>query len=178
MTTFSAAVQGVSLSYALREAAVHAPAGRVVLATYEFTHSLFTSRALLVVNHEDWVANDENGVSCTFKAFAGLRSSGFDESDQAAQPVLKLFLDGVSSAVIDKLDLAVTSLEPVGLIERIYVSDDASTPAILPVAKTIVRLGTITETRVEIECGFGDPSNQPFPRKNYTRLEYPSLAAQ
>ena len=53
------------------------------------------------------------------------------------QPVLKLFMDGVSSVVIDKLDLAVTSQVPIGLIERIYVSDDASTPAILPVAKTI-----------------------------------------
>jgi hypothetical protein len=178
MTLFSSPVQGVSLSYALREAATHAPAGRVVLATYEFTHSLFVGRALIVANHENWVALDENGVSCTFIAFAGLRVGGFDESDQAALPTLKLRLDGVSTLIVDKLDLAVGSLEPVGLIERIYVSDDTTGPALLPVANTLIRVGTVTETRVDIECGFGDPSNQPFPRKNYTRSEYISLAVQ
>ena len=178
MTIYSSPIQGVSLSYALREAAVHAPAARVVLPTYEFTHSTFTSRALVVCNHEDITALDENGVSCTFLAFAGLRAQGFDESDQAVNAVLKLLLDGVSTSVISKLDLAVQSLEPIGLVERIYVSDDLTSPAILPVAKVNLRNAKVTETRVEVECGFGDPNNQPFPRQNYTRPLYPSLAAQ
>ena len=64
-----------------------------------------------------------------------------------------------------------------GIIERIYVSDDLTGPAIIPVTKAYVRSGTVTETTVSVEVGFGDPANQPFPRKSYTRTEHPGLAA-
>ena len=178
MPTFSEPIHGVSMSEALREAATYAPTGRTVLLTYEITHSTLTERALVVAEHTDWSALDEGGSAVTFKALAGLRSQGFDESDDAATPAIKLFMDGVSTVLIDKLDLALTSLEPVGLIERVYVSDDPSGPAILPPARVIVRDGSVTERRVTLDCGFGDPANQPFPRKNYTRSEYPSLATQ
>jgi hypothetical protein len=177
-TTFSPAVHGVTMSEALREAATYAPVDRVVMATYEFVHSSFSTRALVVAEHSDLLAKDEDGIDCTFKALAGLRSEGFEESDQAATPTLRLQMDGVSSILIDKLDQALLSLEPVWVIERVYVSDDLTTPALLPPARAIVRSGTVTETRVSLEVGFGDPANQPFPRKVYTRAQYPGLAVQ
>lgn len=177
-TTFSPAIHGVTMSEALREAATYAPASRVVLATYEFTHSSFTERALVVCNHENLTAKDETGATVTYAALAGLKTEGFEESDQAATPVLRLELDGVSAVLTAKLDLALLSLEPVGVIERIYVSDDLETPAVLPPAKAIVRSGSVSEVRVSLEVGFGDPANQPFPRKLFTRAEYPGLAVQ
>ena len=166
------------MSDALREAAVYAPIDRAVLLTYELTHSAFASRALVVADYQDLVAKDENGVTVTYKALAGIRPQGFEESDQASSPTIKLTLDGVSAVIIADLDAALQSLEPVGLVERIYASDDLTTPAILPLAKVILKSASITETKVTVEAGFGDSANQPFPRKNYTRDEYPSLATQ
>ena len=178
MPTFAAPLHGVSLSDALKEAATHAPSDRVVLATYEFVHSSFSSRALVVVDHTDLEAQTETAETVTFIAIAGIRPESFEESDQASTPLLKLTLDGVSGELIDKLDAALLGFDPITLIERIYVSDDLTSPAILPPATAIIRSGSVSETSVTIEAGFGDPANQPFPRKLYTRGEYPGLAAQ
>jgi hypothetical protein len=176
-TPFSDPVHGVSMSVALREAATYAPVDRTVLLTYEFVHPTFTSRALIVADHENLTAFTENGDEVEFIAVAGLRSEGFPESDEEATPLIRLAIDGVSNMVIDKLDMALSGLEPVEVIERVYVSDDLTTPALLPPARAIVRTGTVTETRVTVEVGFGDPANQPYPRKVYTRKEYPGLSA-
>ena len=177
-TAFSPAIQGVTMSEALREAATYAPVHRAVLLTYEFVHPAISPRALVVCNHENITAKDESGVTITFTALGGLRSSGFEESDQAATPTLRLEMDGVSTELVDKLDLALESLTPSTVIESIYVSDDLTTPALLPPAQAIVRTGSVTETKVALEIGFGDPANQPFPRKTYTRVEHPGLAVQ
>lgn len=91
-------------------------------------------------------------------------------------PLKKLRLDGVSSEILTRLDAALLSLEPVEVIERLYVSDDLTGPAILPPARALLRSGSVNETSVTIDIGFGDPANQPFPRKVYTRTEYPGLA--
>ena len=76
------------MSTALREAASYASTSRVLLVTYEFTHSSFVSRALIVIAHDDIYAADENGVYVTYTAIAGLKSQGFDESDQASTPLI------------------------------------------------------------------------------------------
>lgn len=178
MPTFSDPINGVSLSDALKEAATHAPSNRVMLATYEFVHVSFTSRALVVVNHDDIVAKDENGVTVTYSAIAGLRAEGLEESDKASAPLLKLTLDGVSQAIVSKLDAALPGFDTITLIERVYASDDLTGPAILPPTKALIRTGSVTETTVSVEAGFGDPANQPFPRETYTRLKYPGLAPQ
>lgn len=178
MTIFSDPIHGVSMSEALREAATYAPIDRAVLMTYEFVHPTFTERVVIVSDYADLVAKDEDGITVTYKALAGLRSEGFEESDQAATPLLKLLIDGVSSILISEMDRALVTLDPVEVIERVYVSDDLTTPALLPPARAIVRSGSVTETRITLEVGFGDPANQPFPRKVYTRKEYPGLAAQ
>ena len=177
-TPFSPAVHGVSMSVALREAATYAPVYRVVLLTYEFVHVSFTSRQLVVCDHNDLTAQDENGITVTYLALPSLKSEGFEESDKASTPLIRLHLDGVSQLLAEELDLALAGLDPISVIERLYVSDDVTTPAILPVTRAIVKTATVTETRVSFEIGFGDPANQPFPRKVYTRAQYPGLAAQ
>jgi hypothetical protein len=177
MPTFGTAIHGVSMSVALREAASYASVSRVLLTTYEFTHSSFVGRALIVVSHDDLYAADENAVYVTYAAIAGLKSQGFDESDQASTPLIKLEISGLSTVLIAQLDLALEGIEPVGIVERVYVSDDLTGPAILPVVKAYIRSGTVTETTVSVEIGFGDPANQPYPRKTYTRVDYPGLAA-
>jgi hypothetical protein len=165
------------MSEALREAAMYAPVGRTVLVTYEFTHSSFTQRALVVAAYDNVTATTETGDTVEFIAIAGLKSEGFAENDEEATPLVRLTLDGVSPFILEKLDMALPSMEPIGIIERVYVSDDLTTPALLPPAKAVIRSATVNETRVAIEAGFGDPANQPFPRKTYQRAEYPGLAA-
>ncbi len=166
---------GVEFSDALVEAATHAPIGKVVILTYEFTHSSFTTRALVAISHTDVAATTEDDDDVTFVAIGGLRSDGPEESAKGGV-VQRMSLDGVSQEIVDRLDAALLSLEPVGIIERVYMSDDLTGPALLPPAKGVVRTGKVTERTVEIEIGIGDPSNQPFPRKNYVREQYPGLS--
>lgn len=176
MPVYSSSLHGVSLSDALKEAAVHAPAERVVLATYEFVHSSMLTRALVVASFDNITATTEEGHTVEFIALAALQPEGFEESAEGAMPLKKLRLDGVSSEILTRLDAALLSLEPVEVIERLYVSDDLTGPAILPPARALLRSGSVNETSVTIDIGFGDPANQPFPRKVYTRTEYPGLA--
>jgi hypothetical protein len=162
---------------ALREAATYAPVDRVILLTYEFVHPSFTTRALVVADLQNLTAFTEEGDEVEYIAVAGLRSEGFPESDEEATPLIRLAIDGVSNYIVSGLDAALAGITPIEVIERVYVSDDLSTPAILPPARAFVRTASVTETRVTIEVGFGDPANQPYPRKIYTRAEYPGLAA-
>lgn len=88
------------MSDALKEAAVHAPAERVVLATYEFVHSSMLTRALVVASFDNITATTEEGHTVEFIALAALQPEGFEESAEGAMPLKKLRLDGVSSEIL------------------------------------------------------------------------------
>ena len=174
-TSFSDPVHGVSQSEALREAAAYAPQDRVVLRTYEFTHSSFATRALVVIDYTNLTAKTETGETVEYLAVGGLRSEAPEESETAATPVFRLSIDGVSREIAEKLDLALAGRGAVWVGEGGYGSGGLEKPGGVPPAQATVRAGEVTETRVAIEAGFGDPANQPFPRKLYTRTEHPGL---
>lgn len=176
MPVFSVAKEhGVSLSDALREAATHAPAEATVIYTYEFVAPTITPRALVVVGYDNLQAYDENNVLVTYIGIAGLRAEGPEESDSAATPLLRLRLDGVSQEIVERLNQALVSLTPIEIVERIYISGDLLGPAVIPPLRAYIREGDIDESTVTIEAGFGDPANQPFPKKLYTREQHPGL---
>lgn len=189
MPDFLDPVNGVAFSEAYAEAIAVAPIGRVMLPTYELRHPAFVDAdgglfAVRIVNdHADLVATLEDtapvdaGEEVTFTALP-VEVSGPDESDSGATPVITIAVDGVSPLLVQQLDLALATLVPVTMTERIYASDDLTGPAVTPVVTMTLRDVSVTDTRVSARATFYDPSNRGFPRQEYTSAKYPGLSAR
>jgi hypothetical protein len=181
--TYLPPLHGISLSEAEAEAAAIAPIHRVALDALEFWHPAFTAPARVVNDNAPLTATLEAdaprdaGEAVTFQAVA-VSVIWPSETDDAAAPRLQLQVDGVSAILIDQLELAVDTLDPVILIARRYMSDDLSGPARLPVLTLELTDVRVTETRVTATCLAGDPANTRFPSRAYTRARYPGLPAR
>lgn len=189
MPTFQDPLNGVSFSDAYAEAIATARIDRVMLPTYELRHPNFVDDngdlyAVRIVNdHADLTATLEDtaevnaGEEVLFTA-CPIEVSGPDESDSGSAPAITFSIDGVSQVLVQQLDRALLSLQPVTITERIYASDDTSGPAVTPVLTMTLREVTVTDTRVSAKAMFFDPSNRGFPRQEYTQEQYPGLSAR
>lgn len=190
MPTFQTPVNGVAFSAAYAEAIATARIDRVMLPTYELRHSSFIDPvsgllyAVRIVNdHADLVAKLEATAPVdpsTFVTFTALpvEVSGPDESDSGTTPAIAIAIDGVSQQLVQQLDYAIATLEPVTITERVYASDDLTAPAVTPVLTMTLRDVIVTDTRVTANAVFYDPSNVGFPRQEYTSAQYPGLTAR
>lgn len=189
MPTMLPARNGVAFSVAYAEAIAVAPVTRVILETLELRHSAFKDDdgspfgVRIVNDHQDLVATLEAtapmnpSTAVTFKA-CPVQVQGPDETDSAEAPYIQLSIDGVSRILVEQLDYAIATLEPVLLTVRVFASDDTSGPAILPVTTMTLRDVRVSETRVTAKATFHDPTNRGFPRAEYTSDLYPGLAAR
>lgn len=168
---------GLTLSEAYAEAAASAPAGRVVHYTYELEHPSFTERILIVNDFAPLTATLENGTQVEFVP-CPVSVTGPEESDNAASPTIGVQIDGVSGIIAGRLDAAAKTFDRINIIERVFVSDDLSAPAILPPLKLTLREVEVNETSVTASAAFDDPINRGFPAKDYTSKEYPGLSAR
>ncbi len=168
---------GVSLSEAYAEAAASAPSGRVVYNTYELTHPSFDEPILIVNDYRSIFATLESGVKVEFIA-CPVSVTAPEESDNAQTPNIQIQIDGVSSIIAGQLDAAVKTMDRIGIIERIYVSDDLSAPAVMPPLRLTLRDVEVTERTVSATAAYDDPINRGFPAKDYISREYPGLGAR
>lgn len=168
---------GLTLSEAYAEAAASAPAGRIVHNTYELTHPSFTERILIVNSYTPVTATLETGETVEFVP-CPVTVTPPEESEGAAIPAINIQIDGVSGLVVNALDLAIKTSERIGVIERVYVSDDLSAPAVLPPLRLTLREVEVNEYSVVASAGYDDPINRGFPAKEYLAREYPGLAAR
>ena len=189
MPTMLPARNGVAFSQAYAEAIAVAPVTRAMLETLEFRHSQFKDAtgalfaARIVNDHQDLTATLEAtapmnpGAVVVFSA-CPVSVQGPDETDSAEAPSIQIAVDGVSQLLVQQLDYAILTLEPVLMTVRIYASDDTSGPAQLPVTTMTLREVRVSETRVTAKATFYDPTNRGFPRQEYTSAQYPGLAAR
>lgn len=189
MPTYLDPLQGVSLSEAAAEAAAIAPVQRAMLDTLEFRRSTIVDgegdpAAIRLVNdkqdltatlEEDAALNAGEAVLFTRCAMRPKRPA---ENGEASSPTFELEIDGVSSLAIGLFRQNLDSMEPVLMTYRRYASDDTSGPAELPVLTMEVTAGVVADTVLRITASFGDPINEAFPGKTYTRAEYPTLQAR
>ena len=101
-----------------------------------------------------------------------------NESDEAKTPSIQVAIDGVSFAVATQLEVATKQMERVEIVERIYVSDDLSGPAVLPPLRLTLKTVNINYRQVTGEASFSDPVNRGFPKYDYLNREYPGLTAK
>jgi len=185
MTTYLPPINGSKVSDAYAEAMTSPPITRVMLATYEFRHPLFLENGVVtpirIVN--DFIdiqakleatAPVDASTAVTFTALP-VTVSGPEEGDTSSVPAISLTIDGVSGHISEQLDAALLSAEVVRVTERIYASDDLEAPARLPVITMILRSVIVGDITVSAQASFYDPSNNSFPRKEYTPDEHPGL---
>lgn len=182
MPTYLPSRGGVLLSEAYAEAAARARLDRVMLATYELRHSSFT--AVRIVNDYqnftgtlEATAPVDPGAAVEFIALP-IQISGPEEGDNNEAPAISITIDNVSRILAEQLDLAVASLEPIYITERIYASDEPEAPAVLPVLTLVLREAEVSENRVTARAAFYDPTNRGFPKQEYTTELYPGLSAR
>lgn len=180
-------VLGSKISEAYAEAMASAPITVQVFETYELRHPNFIENGVLtpirVVNElTDVVARLEADApvdASTYVTFTAMpvTSSGPDENDTGTVASVSLVIDGVSGHIAEQLDLALLSPTPVYVTQRFYTSNDLSAPARLPVITMNLRNVVVGDVTVSAQATFYDPSNNSFPKKEYTEAEHPGLTA-
>lgn len=168
---------GVNLAEAYAEAATSAPLGRTILYTYELIHPSFTEKILIVNDFNDLRATLEDGTTHDFTP-CPVTIVPPEESDEAKTPTIHVQIDGVSSIIATQLEVATKQMARVEIVERIYVSDDLSGPAVLPPLRLTLKTVNINYTQVTGEASFSDPINRGFPKYDYLIREYPGLSAK
>lgn len=185
MTTYLDPVNGSKISEAYAEAMSSAPITRVMLATYELRHPNFIENGVVtpirivndfvnIVAQLEAAAPVDANTYVTFTAMP-VDVTGPDEGDTGSVPALQIQIDGVSGHLAEQLDAALLSATSVSVTERMYASDDLDGPARLPAITMILRSVIVGDVTVSASASFYDPSNNSFPRKEYTEAEYPGL---
>lgn len=175
--------RGVTITEAYQEAAAVAPITRAMLYAYELWHeSMGSDGPVRFVNDKaDLLATLEAdaprdpGDEVEFVA-CPLSSERPEESDTAASPTVKLGRPDVAGLLKAALDDARGSLEPWTLIERVFASDDTSTPALLPPLTYELTAAQIAGAAAQLTAQYDDDANESIPRITFKRQEYPGLA--
>lgn len=166
----------VTVSEALQEA--YASANAVELHTLEIRHPGFTQPIRLVQSHRDHVLTleaDAPANAATAVTFVGA-SFGIEMPtvDENGQMRTRVTFDNVSAEIEDQLGPAVTLAQVAEITYRCFLDLDTSAPQ-LPILHMEVFDVSAGDMTIEAVCGFGNFSNQPFPREDYTRKRFPGL---
>ena len=173
--------RGVTLTQALQEAAAIAPIDRAMLLCYELWHPSLAEPIRFVDDNAPLLATLEAdaprdaGAEVEFIA-CPVSLQRPEESDSAASPTVSLSRPDVGGILKGALDAARGSLEPWSIIERLYASDDTSTPAKLPPMSFELTSADISGAAAKITAMFDDDSNVSVPRITFRRDQYPGLA--
>lgn len=177
------ALNGISLSDALVEAAVVAPVDVVVLRTYEIRNLYLAMPLRLVVSSNDFIATLEAdapadaGASVLFYA-CSVEIELLPESSDAGSPEVGITITNVNGEISNLLSVSRDSFEPWEITERIYLSNDASGPAKLPVLTLNITSVSMNGKSANLKASFGDALKLAVPRLTFSRLEYPGLASK
>lgn len=172
--------KGVTMNEAFQEAAASAPVTRAMLYAYELWHEsmdepirFVNDKAVLFATLENDAPRDAGDV-VEFLA-CPLAMERPEESDTAAVPTVNLGRPDVSGILKAALDAARGSLATWTVIERVYASDDTSTPAILPPLTLELSNVEIAGAAGKVTANFDDEANVAIPRITFKRLDYPGL---
>jgi len=175
--------RGLTLEDALTEAAAAAPIARAVLGCYELWHPTMDEPVRLVRDYADFVCTLEAtaprnpGEEVTHLA-ASFSFSRPDESDQSDAPRVTVTISNVSGLMSRALATARGSRDLWELIERLYVSDDPSAPALTPVLRVNLTDVLTSGATCTAQARFADPVNVAVPSRTFTPEKYPGLLSR
>lgn len=180
MPTYQDPLRGVSFSEAFAEAMASADLDETELVLLEIYHPDLAEPIHLALSEGEVTAQLESTaprLASEWVLHHPIRL-GYqlpEESDEAATPQARFWIDGVSPLVAAELEVAAESLEPVELVVRSYMSSDLTAPAVLPPLKLELHDINVGETRVIATAAFADHGNRRFPGKVFLPAEYPTV---
>lgn len=158
---------------AIKEAFTIAPASKSVIHTLEIRQVGVQDSVFIAQSSTTVVANDENGVPRTFEP-VGFQFT-LPPSDEEGFRSLNISIDNVGRRASNFIETAMTSMVPVEIIYRPYLSDDLTVPQMLPPLVLYLQDVQITAFQVSGRATFMDIVNKKFPSELYTRERFPSL---
>lgn len=170
----------LTLEEALKEAYAVAPNDQIIYDTLEFRHPEWATPIRVVRDFANLVATLEGdaplnpGEAVTFTGFA------FDlerpEINPQAAPEVRITIDNVSLEIEDALLQTVTSLYPIEVTYRPYLSSNLAMPAMNPPMTLVLQEVQASSARITAKARLGDFANKKFPSEEYTARRFPGLA--
>lgn len=169
------------LQQAIKEAYASCPSDTIIYHTLEIKHPDFIddngnpTTIRIVQGFHGIIATLETGEKVSFQAMC------FDIElppvDTSAVPEISIEFDNVSQEIIKHLDNAASSQHKTELIYRPYLSNDLSTPQMIPPINL-----TITEINCDIykitaKARMTDIGNKIFPNETYRLSKFIGLIA-
>lgn len=162
-----------ALQDAIKEAFAIAPASKVIIHTLEIRQDGVQAPVYLAQARRSVTATDENGHVKVFEP------SGFQfalpPSNEDGFQSLNIAIDNIGRRVSDFLDAAKAQQTPVEVVYRPFLSDDLSTPQMIPPLVLYLKDVVVGEIQVTGKATFMDVVNKKFPLELYTRQRFPSL---
>lgn len=159
-------------SDAIKEAYSICPSDKTLVDTLEIRHPDKES-IFLVRDYAEFVGTLETGEQVTFVPMA------FDfklpkSADTGAQS-LDVAMDNTNNQVAEYLESVRSSLKPVTLIYRPYLSEDPSKPQMSPPLTLTLTSALITTAQVSGRATYADIVNKKFPNDYYTPRRFKNL---
>lgn len=173
--------RGVTLAQALQEAAAIAPINRRMLYAYELWHPTLSAPIYFVNDNADLAAFLEStaernpSTEVTFVS-CPVAMTRPEEGDQPEAPKISLSRPDLAGLLRPLLDAARGSTVPWVLIERLFASDDLTSPAMLPPLSVEVTSVDIVGAQVQLSATFDDDGTLAIPAITFRRTQYPGLA--
>ena len=162
-----------SLSEAIKEAYASCPTSKTVFDTIEIRQTGVQPPIYLVRGRTTLTAVDENHIERTFQP-SNFQFSLPPENEEGFRS-LNIVIDNIGRAISDFVQLSKSEKIPVEIVYRPYVSDNLTTPAMIPPLILWLKDVQIVTHQVTGRATFFDIVNQKFPSELYTRDRFPSL---
>jgi len=127
----------------------------------------------IVRSKAELIAFDENGVERTFRP-VGFQFSLPPENEEGFRS-LNIAIDNVGREVSNFIKTAKSTKVPVEMTYRPYLSDDLTTPQMIPPLLLYLKDVQVNPLQVTGRATFMDVVNKKFPADLYTRARFPSL---
>lgn len=171
-----------ALSQALAEAYASAPVRDVVYHTLELRHAAFSTPIRIVRDNRDLSARLEASAPQNAGEYVVFVAFAFDlvkpEISSTGVPQCTIEIDNVSREIIANIELSMTSIEPVQVTYREFLSSDLSRPQNDPPMTLVLTSISADVFRVRAVASFADVGNRRFPGEDYTAERFPGLVAQ
>lgn len=136
-----------------------------IIPTLELSCSAWAESIYICQGFDDITAKTEAGLTRKFVA-AGI-DVALPKRDNSGNQALTFAIDNVTGIAQQLIDQALDARAKIGMVFRVYVSNDLNAPAEAPYRMTVLG-GTMEGSTVHLQAGYFDLINLAWPRRKYT----------
>jgi hypothetical protein len=144
----------------------------VIIPTLELFCTPWAAPIYICQGFEDITAKTEAGVNAKFTAVGF--AAALPKRDNSGNQMLTFAIDNVTGEAQQLIDRALEARAKIGLVFRIFLSTDLTTPADRPYRMTVLN-GFMEGASVQLNAGYFDLINLGWPRRKYTLAFAPCL---